>query len=80
MKLITPQKAKEQVKQLQEYIDLVESYQADTLEKWIVKEYAFTNSMIEVVRRGTVRKMQIYNGKSFETSYMRPAKSLFCTI
>ena len=55
MKLITPQRAKEEVKRLQEYIELVESYQADTLEKWIVKEYAFTNSMVEVVKRANDR-------------------------
>ena len=30
MKLITPQRAKEEVKRLQEYIELVESYEADT--------------------------------------------------
>ena len=55
MKLITPQRAKEEVKRLQEYIELVESYEADTLEKWIVKEYAFTNSMVEVVKRANDR-------------------------
>ena len=65
MKLITPQRAKEQVKQLQEYIDLVESYQADTLEKWIVKECAFTNSMIEVVRRANHHGLT-YNGSTID--------------
>lgn len=49
-KLITLDKAKEQVKMLTYYIDLVESYETDTIEKLIVKEYALTNSMVEVVR------------------------------
>jgi hypothetical protein len=44
-KLITVRRAKEEIKRLQEYIDLAESYEADTLEKLIIKEYAFTNSM-----------------------------------
>ena len=71
MKLITPQRAKEEVKRLQEYIDLVESYQADTLEKWIVKEYAFTNSMIEVVRRANHRGLT-YNGSPIDQKFVVP--------
>ncbi|MED2972205.1 hypothetical protein P4361_08055 [Fictibacillus sp. B-59209] len=50
-KLITVTKAKQEIKRLQTYIDLVESYEADTLEKVIIKEYAFTNSCIEVTKR-----------------------------
>ena len=69
MKLITPQRAKEEVKRLQEYIDLVESYQADTLEKWIVKEYAFTNSMIEVVRRANHRGLT-NNGSPIDQKFV----------
>ena len=75
MKLITPQRAKEEVKRLQEYIELVESYEADTLEKWIVKEYAFTNSMVEVVKRANDRGFTnngslIDKSKPFATSLL----------
>lgn len=54
-KLITVQQAKNKVKELQEYIDLVENYQADTLDKWIIKEYGYTNSFTEIVQRANVK-------------------------
>lgn len=47
-KLITLEKAKSDIKKLQHYIDLVETYEADTLEKAIIKEYAITNSVIKI--------------------------------
>lgn len=37
-KLITVERAKREIKKLQEYVDLVESYEADTLDKLIIKE------------------------------------------
>jgi phage tail protein X len=40
---------------LQQYITLVEDYQADTLEKWIIKEYAYTNNITEVVKRANAK-------------------------
>ncbi|MFG6117230.1 hypothetical protein ACGTN9_18920 [Halobacillus sp. MO56] len=49
--LITVKRAKEDIKRLQNYIDLVESYKADTTEKWIIKEYAITNSINKVCDR-----------------------------
>ncbi|WEZ71216.1 hypothetical protein [Bacillus altitudinis] len=39
-KLITVTRAQAEINRLQQYISLVEEYQADTLEKWIIKEYA----------------------------------------
>jgi hypothetical protein len=39
-KLLTVRQAKEEIKRLQIYVDLAESYEADTLEKLIIKEYA----------------------------------------
>ncbi|CRK80320.1 hypothetical protein [Neobacillus massiliamazoniensis] len=48
MKPITLKKAKEEIKKLQHYVYLVESYHADTLEKSIIKEYAITNSIQQV--------------------------------
>jgi hypothetical protein len=40
---------KKEIERLEEYIGLVENYEDNTLEKWIVKEYAYTNSLVEVV-------------------------------
>jgi hypothetical protein len=64
-KLITVRRAKEEIKQLQDYIDLAESYKADTLEKLIIKEYAFTNSIAEVTRVLN-RRGFLVNGKIIE--------------
>jgi hypothetical protein len=50
-KLITVERAEKEINRLQKYIELVENYEADTLEKWIIKEYAYTNSIVEVVKR-----------------------------
>jgi hypothetical protein len=55
-KLITVSRAQAEIKRLQQYISLVEEYQADTLEKWIIKEYAYTNSITEVVKRATAKE------------------------
>src|SRR3954466_3171804 len=49
-KLITVERAEKEINRLQKYIELVENYEANTLEKWIVKEYAYTNSIVEVVK------------------------------
>lgn len=49
-KLITVNKAIEEIKRLQEYIDLVNSYETDTLERVIIKEYAYTNSIAKVTK------------------------------
>jgi hypothetical protein len=54
-KLITVSRAEAEIKRLQHYITLVEDYQADTLEKWIIKEYAYTNSINEVVKRANAK-------------------------
>jgi hypothetical protein len=64
-KLTTVRRAKVEVKQLQDYIDLAESYEADTLEKLIIKENAFTNSIAEVTRILNRRDFLI-NGKVIE--------------
>ena len=50
-KLITVERAEKEIARLQEYVNLVESYKVDSLESWIIKEYAYTNSMLEVVKR-----------------------------
>ncbi|MBT2659383.1 hypothetical protein J7E81_30115 [Bacillus sp. ISL-18] len=48
--MITVRMAKEEIKRLQDYIDLAELYEANTLDKLIIKEYAYSNSIAEVVR------------------------------
>lgn len=48
-KLITIQKAKEEIQRLQTYIKLVATYNAETIEKVIIKEYALTNSINKVL-------------------------------
>lgn len=68
-KLITVSRAEEEVKRLQYYIELAESYEADTLEKWVIKEYAFTNSLIEVVKRAN-SKGYIKNGNPIDKHYV----------
>lgn len=50
MNLITVKKARAEVERLQRYITLVETYEADTLEKRVIKNYACTNSMSKVVK------------------------------
>lgn len=51
MKILTVNKAREEIKRLQHFIKLVESYEANNIEKWIIREYAYTSSMREVVAR-----------------------------
>jgi hypothetical protein len=46
--LITVKRAKKEIERLQNYLELVDNYAADTIEKMIIKEYAFTNSGSEV--------------------------------
>jgi hypothetical protein len=47
--LISVEKAKEEIVKLKLYIELVETYKADTLDKFIIKEYASTNSIDKTV-------------------------------
>jgi hypothetical protein len=68
-KLITVIKAKEEVKRLNEYIEMVESYQADTLEKFIIKEYSYTNSITEIVKRLARRDIKL-DGRPVEREYV----------
>lgn len=49
-RLIALPEAKLKVRELLDYIELVETYEADTLEKLIIKEYAYTNSMNQVLK------------------------------
>jgi hypothetical protein len=51
---MTLDKAKKEIMRLQNYVDLVESYQPKSIDQEIVKEYALTSSINEVSRRLSV--------------------------
>ncbi|ALC89202.1 hypothetical protein AM500_04925 [Bacillus sp. FJAT-18017] len=47
-KPITAGQAEKEINRLQHFLELVNNYETDTLEKWIIKEYALTNSMMKI--------------------------------
>jgi hypothetical protein len=49
-RLITVEKAKEEIKRLRHFIVLVDSYNTDTLDKLIIKNYAILNSIKDVTK------------------------------
>jgi hypothetical protein len=55
MQIITVPSAEKEIKRLQHFLEVVESYEADTLEKWIIKEYAFTGSIRDVLLSANAR-------------------------
>lgn len=69
VKLMKVNRAKEEVKWLQEYIDLVEAYEADTIEKQIIKSYAYTTSVAEIVRNFENHATML-NGKIIEKDFV----------
>jgi hypothetical protein len=50
-KFITIDKAKAEIKRLQDYVNLVEAYQPSNLEEEIIKEYATKSSIPEVSKK-----------------------------
>ncbi|WP_312096205.1 hypothetical protein [Niallia sp.] len=70
MKILTVPSAKEEIRRLQHFIQVVESFEADTLERWIIKEYAFTSSIREVVLRGNKKGLK-HNGADLDCDYVR---------
>lgn len=68
VKLITVERAKREVRRLQHYIGLVESYDPDTLNKWIVKEYAYTNSIKKVIEIANLEERTL-NGEPLSREY-----------
>jgi hypothetical protein len=67
--LISVEKAKEEIKRLRQYIDLVENYEANTLDKFIIKEYALTNSIDKTVKAVNAVGYAIYH-KEVERDYV----------
>lgn len=59
--LITVDKARKEIEWLQNYIELVENYQADTIEKLILKEYAYLGSAQKVAKELNSRNVKINN-------------------
>nr|MDP5192764.1 hypothetical protein [Neobacillus sp. 179.-C4.2 HS] len=51
---MTLDRAKKEIMRLQDYVDLVESYQPKSIDQEIVKEYALTSSINEVSKRLSV--------------------------
>lgn len=49
--LKTVEQAKNQIAKLQTFVDLVEGYQAETLEQQIIKEYAYLGSLVKVAEK-----------------------------
>lgn len=69
-KLITVQGAEEEIKRLQHYVNLAESYEANTIEKWIIKEYAYTNSIREVVLRAEQKGLTQRSGEPIDKAFI----------
>jgi hypothetical protein len=67
--LISVEKAKEEIFRLQQYIELVENYEANTLDKFIIKEYAITNSINKTVKAVNAVGYAIYQ-KEVERDYV----------
>jgi hypothetical protein len=67
--IISVEKAKEEIVRLQQFIDLVENYEADTLDKFIIKEYALTNSIDKTVKSINAAGYEI-NQKESERDYV----------
>ncbi len=59
------EKAREEIKNLQEFIKLTESYQADTPERYIIREYAYYSS-IPIVIKSLREKGITKEGKEIE--------------
>lgn len=67
-KLITVERAEREIKRLQHYINLVKAYEDNTLEKWIIKEYAYTNSIVKVINNAKEKGIT-HQGKPLEREY-----------
>jgi hypothetical protein len=70
VKILTVPSATEEIRRLQHFVQLVESYEADSLEKWIIKEYAYTSSIQEVIRRGN-KKGFTNNGVDLDREFVK---------
>jgi hypothetical protein len=67
--LLSVEKAKEEILRLQHYIELVENYEPNTLDKFIIKEYAITNSIHKTIKAVNAVGYAIYH-KEVERDYV----------
>lgn len=70
MKILTVPAAKEEIRRLQKFINLAESYEASDIQKWIIKEYAYTSSIREVVIRAKNRGIKA-NGVELDHEFVK---------
>lgn len=68
--LITLERAKREKEWLENYIYLIESYEVDTLEKWVIKQYAITNSMNKIMQLAEEKGIT-YNNEPLDREYLR---------
>lgn len=73
--LISVGKAKEEIEWLNAYVDLVENYRADTVEKLIIKEYAYLTSSKKVADELNSRGLTINNQKILPTDVIAVVRS-----
>jgi hypothetical protein len=61
MKMLkTVDAAKKEIKELEEFVFLVENYEVTTVEQKILKEYAYVGSMVKVVEN--INNNSLYTG------------------
>lgn len=68
-KMMTYEQAIRECERLERFIKLVEKYPSDTLKQWIIKEYALTNSLVEVARRASEKGLRV-NGEEVDRDYV----------
>lgn len=68
-RLITYEKAQSEVKRLKEYIQLVDSFEVNNLDDWIIYNYALTNSIQKIVDKAAEEDV-MNNGQPLENKYV----------
>ncbi|MDR4947772.1 hypothetical protein [Neobacillus cucumis] len=63
MKILTVPSAKEEIRRLQDFIHLVEDYEADSLEKWIIQLITVSEASL---KKENIAKKLSYNKKGIK--------------
>lgn len=69
LKFLPLQTMKNKIKELQEHVDLVELFEPNSLEEWLIKEYAITGSLVETANRAKARGF-LMNGEIIEKEHV----------
>lgn len=69
-KLYTYEKAKEEIKRLQYYVYLIENYEVENLENWIILKYAHSNSIKKVVDLASKEGIVLQGNPSLDMKYV----------